>query len=190
MDEINRIWPKWNTGRLIGRGSFGSVYEVSRNDLGHEVKAAVKILHIPQAAIEIDDLRSTGMSDTDIQRYYEGISHSLLEEIRIMVSLKTANNVVSIEDYEIIPHEDGIGWSIYIRMELLESLSEVLRRGVLPVHEAVQLGIDLCGALRNCESAHIIHRDIKPDNIFRTQFATYKLGDFGIARQMEQTRGN
>ena len=89
-----------------------------------------------------------------------------------------------------VHNPDGLGAAIYIRMELLESLTQVLRDKTMTAREAVQLGIDLCGALRGCESRRIIHRDIKPDNIFRSAFGTYKLGDFGIARQMEQTRAS
>ena len=34
MDQINKIWPKWHTVELIGRGAFGEVYKVKREELG------------------------------------------------------------------------------------------------------------------------------------------------------------
>ena len=51
----------------------------------------------------------------------------------------------------------------------------------------MKLGIDLCRALETCGTYDIIHRDIKPENIFLSDLGHYKLGDFGIARQLERT---
>ena len=61
------------------------------------------------------------------------------------------------------------------------------REGTFTQQEALKMGCDLCEALEACESRNIIHRDIKPANIFRNSFGQYKLGDFGVAKQMEET---
>lgn len=53
--------------------------------------------------------------------------------------------------------------------------------------EVMKLGIDLCRSLEYCGQLHIIHRDIKPENIFVSRFGDFKLGDFGIARELEKT---
>ena len=45
----------------------------------------------------------------------------------------------------------------------------------------------MCNALELCEKRGIIHRDIKPDNIFINDNGDYKLGDFGVARQLEKS---
>lgn len=42
MLDSNNLWPRWETVRLIGRGSFGAVYEIQRDILGDTEKAAVK----------------------------------------------------------------------------------------------------------------------------------------------------
>lgn len=55
------------------------------------------------------------------------------------------------------------------------------------VKDVVQLGIDICSALEVCKRYDIIHRDIKPENIFVSDMGSFKLGDFGIARQLEKT---
>lgn len=54
--------------------------------------------------------------------------------------------------------------------------------------EIVKLGSDICEALICHEKSRIIHRDIKPSNIFVDVYGNFKLGDFGIARQMERTQ--
>ena len=54
--------------------------------------------------------------------------------------------------------------------------------------EVEKLGLDICKALEYCERRKIVHRDIKPSNIFVDDYGDFKLGDFGIARQMERTQ--
>ncbi|MCL1791412.1 MAG: leucine-rich repeat domain-containing protein, partial [Peptococcaceae bacterium] len=55
--------------------------------------------------------------------------------------------------------------------------------------EVVKLGVHICRALELCAQDNIIHRDIKPENIFITHEGDYKLGDFGVAKQIENTMG-
>ena len=62
-----------------------------------------------------------------------------------------------------------------------------MQEEVLPEKETIKLGIDLCKALEYCQQLNIIHRDIKPENIFVSRFGDFKLGDFGIARELEKT---
>jgi serine/threonine protein kinase len=51
----------------------------------------------------------------------------------------------------------------------------------------IKIGKDLCSALVLCKKHGIIHRDIKPQNIFVSDNGEYKLGDFGIAKTVEKT---
>ena len=53
--------------------------------------------------------------------------------------------------------------------------------------QVIKLGMDLSKALEYCRKLKIIHRDIKPENIFVSRFGDFKLGDFGIARELERT---
>lgn len=56
--DIKAVWPGWEIVRLIGRGSFGAVYEIERDNYGHKEKAALKVISIPQSASAIDDIVS------------------------------------------------------------------------------------------------------------------------------------
>lgn len=186
MDSRETIWKGWTIEERIGSGGAGDVYKIRRDEYGLVSYAAMKIIEIPRDPREVAELRASGMEDADIRHYYRELVGSLRKEIQIMEDLKGAPNIVSIEDYVIREHQDEIGWSIYIRMELLQSISDYRQRtGGLTLEEVLQLGVDMCTALENCREAGITHRDVKPDNIFRSRYGTFKLGDFGIARQLD-----
>lgn len=74
-----------------------------------------------------------------------------------------------------------------IKMELLTDLNTYCRKYGFTRQNIIQLGIDICHALEACRNAHVIHRDIKPANLFVSDDGKYKLGDFGVAKQLEQT---
>ncbi|MCM1244429.1 MAG: serine/threonine protein kinase [Roseburia sp.] len=188
MDIISKIWPQWETVELIGSGSFGKVYKARRRELGNEYFSAIKIMRIPSDQSEIKDLQRSGMDAGSIHSYYEDMIRNLLNEIQIMESLKSANNIVGIEDHQVVKLEEGIGWEIYIRMELLTDLGSYLEQNTMSIDKVVQLGMDVCRALIACEKVNIIHRDIKIDNVFVNEFGSFKLGDFGISKQLEKTQ--
>lgn len=72
-------------------------------------------------------------------------------------------------------------------MELLTPIEHYIVKTPMNEERVLKLGIDLCQALEACEELSIIHRDIKPDNIFVNRFGSFKLGDFGIARTVDGT---
>ena len=75
-------------------------------------------------------------------------------------------------------------------MELLNPFDSFVSNPEFSQKDVIRLGVDICTALENCEQNHVVHRDIKPDNIFISRFGEYKLGDFGIARKLEATQAN
>lgn len=185
MLDLSKIWPEWKIEKRIGRGAYGEVYKAVRNDYGIETYSAIKIMSIPADNCEVDELFYEGLTLDDAKVYLKSVVDECVTEIRLMESLKDNLNVVSIEDYKVIPKEDEIGWNIYIRMELLTPLNEFLCDKVLSEEEIIKLGVDICNVLVTCEKKGIIHRDIKPENIMVNSFGDFKLGDFGIARNFE-----
>lgn len=183
------MWPGWETVEKIGEGSYGKVYKIRNTSDGFVKYAAMKVIEFPQSEYEIQEYRNMGMDHQSVKAYYEDLRENILGEIRVMESLKTGSNVVVIEDYKCVERTEGIGWIIYIRMELLESLNKYLEREKeFSQREVLKIGKDICRALECCEQNHIIHRDIKPDNVFRNSYGNYKLGDFGIAKQLDVTK--
>lgn len=185
--EILKIWPDWKATKLLGEGSFGKVYEIVRNNFGIEEHCALKVITIPSSSAELQSMRNEGMDDASATAYYKGLVEEFVQEIALMSKLKGNVNIVGYEDYAVIEHEDSIGWDIIIRMELLTALPAYIKDRSFTVNDVIKLATDVCNALEVCHEQKIIHRDIKPDNIFVSQNGDYKLGDFGVARTIEKT---
>ena len=145
------------------------------------------MIQIPQNEAEIQEAYAEGMKETEIKEYFKSFVDELVAEIVLLEKLKGAQNIVGIDDYKVVEKEDKIGYTIYIRMELLTSINQYFKNQEIQEKEVVKLGVDLCKALECCEKLGIMHRDIKPENIFISKFGEYKLGDFGIARKLENT---
>lgn len=185
VNNLNRIWPEWRIVRVLGKGSFGTVYAALRRSHGVESWAAIKVISVPQNEYEINVLRSEGFSPNDTRIYYQNMVESFIGEIKLMESFKGVQNIVCVEDYKVIQRTDRFGWDIYIRMELLTPFSGYAASKTMTEAEVIKLGSDICTALELCSRRNVIHRDIKPDNIFINDFGDFKLGDFGIARKLE-----
>jgi len=188
-NEISSIWPEWLVEKKLGKGSFGTVYKVFRNDNNITTYAAIKVIPIPSDSSEIDSIRSEGLDIEGTRAYLRGIVDGVVSEIKLMESLKGVQNIVSVEDYKVVESQDGIGWLIFIRMELLTPLGTHFENNGYTENDVIKLGCDICTALELCAQRGIIHRDIKPENIFVNDFGFYKLGDFGVARTMANSTG-
>ena len=186
-EDIHLPWPDWKIGKYLGGGAYGKVYEIERNISGIQEKAALKIVSRPKDESEIESYYDNGYDKASIKESYESEIRNYVQEYKVMKELQGQSNIVSCDDFTVVPHENGIGGDIFIRMELLTSLQQVLRERTLSEQEIIKLGKDISRALILCESKHIVHRDIKPVNIMVSQFGDYKLGDFGVSKIMDHT---
>ena len=180
-------WKDWKIVRRLGGGGFGTVYEIERDFYGEEELAAMKVIRIPKEESDLDDDYNSGMTEEEVREKYTYIQNYFSKEYQLMLEFKGHSNIVNCHDFSVVPNPDGPGCALYIRMELLKPLKEVLKTETFSELRIVQLGIDICRALEICERRDVIHRDIKPDNIMMSDFGNFKLGDFGIARTMEKT---
>ena len=190
-----KYFGKWEIEEELGSGAFGTVYKISHEEFGRKYYSAMKVIHVPQDKTEKNRLISEGMDQDSISSYYDQCVQDFVKEIEFMSSLQGYTNIVCYYDHLTEKSPDGIGYTIYIRMEYLTPLDKYLvddesKFRLLSVKEIMKLGVDICNALEVCNKKHIIHRDIKPDNIFISETGDYKLGDFGISRQLEHTQSN
>lgn len=165
------VFGVWHITRFLGEGSLGKVFEIRQETFGMVSTAALKIITLPRDG---DETNPCGSS--------EGAVRQIVENILLVNKLRGSGNIVGCDNYQVIRHTGGTGWDILIQMELLTPLDRYVRqKGGLSPQETVRLGIDLCRALEMCRRHNVVHRDIKPDNIFVSEDGTFKLGDFSVA---------
>src|SRR5262245_9371049 len=139
----------------IGAGGMGEVWRARDTRLDRTV--AVKVL--PQHL----------SGDAQFRERFE-------REARSISSL-THPHICTLHD---VGNEKGVA---YLVMEYLEgeTLADRLARGAMPCDEVLRVGIQLAEALDRAHKAGIVHRDVKPGNVFLTKSGA-KLLDFGLAK--------
>ena len=139
----------------LGAGGMGEVYRA--RDIRLDRTAAIKVL-------------SSGLTASpDVKACFE-------REARAISQLNHPH-ICTLYD---IGHLNGTDFLV---MEYLdgETLAQRLFKGVLPLDQALKIGIEISGALDRAHSAGIVHRDLKPGNIMLTKSGA-KLLDFGLAK--------
>ena len=186
FENIRLPWSDWKIVKYLGGGGYGKVYEIERTFFGIQEKAALKIVSRPKDESEIEGYYGKDYDKAEVRKAYEMQIQSYMQEYKLMKELQGDSNIVSWDDFTVVPHEDGIGGDIFIRMELLTSLPRILKKRSLSEQEIIKLGKDISHALVLCEQKNIIHRNIKPYNVMISEFGDYKLGDFGVSKLWNQ----
>ena len=187
FENIRLPWPDWKIVKYLGGGAYGKVYEIERTISGtqEKEKAALKIISRPKDEDEIEEYEVSGYDKESIIESYKSEIQNYVQEYKLMKALQGQTNIVSCDDFTVVWNQNGIGGKVFIRMELLTPLNQVLKERALSIEEIIKLGKDIASALILCEKKNIIHRDIKPANIMVSQFGNYKLGDFGVSKIMD-----
>ena len=158
---------KWRVETLIGAGATASVY-AARHRNGKRV--AIKILH-----------RELG-EDPDMRR-------------RFLQEAYAANRIGHPGVVAVLDNDQTDDGCAFLVMEYLEgnTAGAVARGRVdrrLSVEEALAIAEPLAGALAAAHEGGIVHRDVKPDNLFLTRAGELKVLDFGLARVRERALAN
>jgi serine/threonine protein kinase len=156
---------KWRLDGLLGVGGMAAVYAATHRN-GHRV--AIKVLH---THFSLD----------------EGFCQKLQQEGYVANLIDHPGALRILDDDRA---EDG---SVFLVMELLEGEAldaRLKRKGWrLPATEVLGIGYSVLDVLVAAHSKGIVHRDVKPDNIFVTRSAEIKVLDFGIARTVDTPAG-
>ena len=162
--NVRLPWPGWTVVKYLGEGGYGRVYEIERELSGIKEQAALKVVSRPVDDAEIEACYENGYDQASMKASYQEELQRYVKEYQLMKELQGQTNIVSCDDFAVVPRKDGIGGQIFIRMELLTPLKKATMQSMLSESEVIRLGKDICKALMLCEARHIIHRDIKPEN--------------------------
>lgn len=184
----NEVLSGWKIVRFIDEGAFGKVYEVQKSGHGVTARSALKVVSIPPSQSMVKTALSEGQDKASVAAYFNDVANEFASEVALVSSLAHPG-IVAYQDHAFLPHDDGVGWDVLLRMELLESLTNRMAKGQLPVTEVVRMGAELADVLAYCHAKGVIHRDVKPGNVFVDAAGRFKLGDFGVARTAEHTMG-
>jgi serine/threonine-protein kinase len=148
----------------LGAGAMGEVYLAHDRRLARDV--AIKVL--PPAFV----------GDPDLLHRFE-------REARAVAAL---NHPHILAVFDIGRHEG----TPYIVMEHVrgETLAAYLKRQLPPLARAIEIGIEIAGALAAAHRAGLVHRDLKPSNVMLTSDEHVKVLDFGLAKQMSSSEGS
>ena len=190
-ERFGYLWPDMRAGNLLGAGSFGNVWELlDDEDAGH-IEAVKEIPVPPETMGGLSEAKLQGLDIKGANLYFDGMKKCALEEAAMMMKLSSCPNIVRISDYrvcELDGQNDNAVCIIFIRMERLQPLKERLITEGISIGEILQLGIDICTALEECSRYGILHRDVKPENIFCVPGQdVFKLGDFGTAKYVARS---
>src|SRR5207237_3797883 len=146
---------------LLGKGGMGEVYRARDTKLKREV--AIKILP--------DEFSTDPERVSRFQREAEVLASLNHPNIAAIHSLEEANG------------------SRFLVLELVEgeTLDDRLRRGPLPIDEALNIAEQMCEALEAAHEKGVVHRDLKPANVKITPDGKIKVLDFGLAKALEGT---
>ncbi len=148
--------------RKLGEGGMGEVYLTKLLDSGEY--RAIKVLP-PNLAADLNLLA----------RFERESEHSVkLHHVNIVKGLESGHDAATDRHYLLMEHVDG------------PSVADLLNRlDRFSVEDALRIGYDLALALEYLHARNIVHRDLKPENILVTSTGVAKLGDLGLAKQMD-----
>lgn len=187
IKEYEPLWGSWYFEGFLGKGSFGNVYKISKEELGYKYTSAVKIISIPTEDQYREAIANISADQKAMHAYFSDVVKNIVNEVNVLYKLRGNTNILNYEDHMVIEKENELGWDILVRMELADSLPQHLSKSTFTREQVVRLGIDICSGLDACISEGIIHRDIKEENIFVTGKGVFKLGDFGIAKELSRS---
>ena len=183
MERIKKyepLWDKWTVKRKLGVSGLAFCYEAECNEYGKTLKCTI-------AHFEINtDIRTNIDFPMHVKEPFEKEKEMIISNVLFPQILQAIEeHIVIVYDYKFFYDEKTI--DMFIRMEYLTNLEKYIQNKTVDSEFVIRMGIDLCKALEACERKEIIHRDVKPENIFVNENETFKLGGFCFACELSST---
>ncbi|MEX2557224.1 MAG: AAA family ATPase [Actinomycetota bacterium] len=156
---------RYEVVRFLGEGARKRVYLACDLRLDREVAVAL--------------VKTEGLDEIGLQR--------VRREAKAMARLGDHPHIVTVHD---ISDENGrpLIVSQYMGGGSLAELIDRTEARRLPIEEAIRIGTEVARALEHAHASSVVHRDLKPGNVWLTESGTAMLGDFGLAVALDRSR--
>lgn len=183
--KITPLLSNMTVERELGRGPNGVVYLVTRRMDGK--KLALKHIPVPASDAQTKALIFAGAvsSEAEAHRYYSTLVKDLKAELLQLNNLKNASGLLKVRGYQVDQKIIGIGYDVYILADYCQPLPAYLNDNPITKLQALNLAIDLCSALEQLRSGDLIHKDVKPSNVYLGDNHHFLLGDLGLVKKSE-----
>ena len=155
--------PKFKVKEKLGQGAFGAAYKVF-NEEDNNYYVIKKILLKSAKENEINEIK---------------------KEAKILSELKSENIVKYYDSFSdndsfniIMEYCDGLDLRKFINEH--RSANDLIKKNII-----MHIIFGICLGLKEIHQHNLIHRDLKPDNIFLNADLTVKIGDFGISKKLQ-----
>jgi len=172
---------KYTIETKIGEGGFGITYKAIQNGLNRVV--CIKE-YFPAGKCTRATKKNTVFVQGTSEQVFEKYRQAFVREAKMLATLHHPNIVEVLDVFD----ENNTSYMVmtFVKGKSLQQIVEV--RGKLPYPETVNYIAQITNAVGYIHDHHILHRDIKPDNIMITADFKAILIDFGSAREFEQDK--
>lgn len=172
---------KYTIEAKIGEGGFGITYKAIQNGLNRVV--CIKEYFPAGKCIRATKKNTVFVQGTS-EQVFEKYRQAFVREAKMLATLHHPNIVEVLDVFD----ENNTSYMVmtFVKGKSLQQIVEV--RGKLPYPETVNYIAQITNAVGYIHDHHILHRDIKPDNIMITADFKAILIDFGSAREFEQDK--
>ena len=188
-NEAKTVFGSWVIGESIGSGTDGRVsYIYNQDGNGNRVTGVLKTIFFLENRSETKDYNKIGAVVKNSHSSLEEIVEAVANNIDHIMQIDDGKRFVKYEEYEVRKVKGG--YVLYIRLEQMRSLENLLREFSLTESETIQIGLAICRSLVRTRKFSYVYPYLKPENILFTDNGNCKLADFGSFSYLEPSKAS
>lgn len=167
-------------GQLITSSQGREVYAVTCE--GIRAPMVVKHLSVPATQNMVSGLIYSGAvaDEQAALQYYSTEIDELKKELALLAPLHDHPHFLPYLDSYICQKTEGVGYDVYLLTLRAESVRTLMDQHAFTSRAALELGLSIAEVLCALREQKLLHRDIRPENLFRDPEGNYRLGDLGV----------
>ena len=189
MEEIFRLrdyeplWNEWVVDKQVCEGNLSNVYEVKNE----KKTAIIKVISVPKLQIEGRAASQSNMENQEaMSGFFKDVVEALETELERISVLNNIPNILGYQQYEAFERRQDVGYDLVLLMDKEENLSDYLKKNNQIKNDGiVKLIREAAWILEQAHREGIIHKDLKPENMFVKENGECMVGDFAMARKVE-----